>query len=49
MQTEALRIHLVLIDLAPATNAGHGQKERPVHIGADEFIEEYRRLVASEQ
>jgi hypothetical protein len=37
LQTETYRLHLVLIDLAPTTDAGR-QKEKPMLIGAEEFF-----------
>jgi hypothetical protein len=38
LQTETYRLHLVLIDLAPASEAGRRQPEKPVQIPAPEFL-----------
>jgi hypothetical protein len=38
LQTETYRLHLVLIDLAPTTEAGRRQRAQPVQIPADEFF-----------
>lgn len=38
LRTETYRLHLVLVDLAPATEAGRRQPDEPVQIGADEFL-----------
>ena len=38
LQTETYRLHLVLVDLAPTTEAGRRQRDRPVQIPADEFF-----------
>jgi hypothetical protein len=38
LQTETYRLHLVLVDLAPTTEAGRRQRDKPVQIPADEFF-----------
>jgi hypothetical protein len=38
LQTETYRLHLVLVDLAPATEAGRRQRDKPVQIPAGEFF-----------
>jgi hypothetical protein len=38
LQTETYRLHLVLVDLAPTTEAGRLQRAKPVLIPADEFF-----------
>jgi hypothetical protein len=38
LQTETYRLHLVLVDLAPTTEAGRRQRDKPVRIPADEFF-----------
>jgi hypothetical protein len=38
LQTETYRLHLVLVDLAPTTEAGRRQRDRPVQIPAEEFF-----------
>jgi hypothetical protein len=38
LQTETYRLHLVLVDLAPTTEAGRRQRNKPVQIPADEFF-----------
>lgn len=38
LQTETYRLHLVLVDLAPEDQAGHGERNAPVQIRADEFL-----------
>jgi hypothetical protein len=40
---ETYRLHLVLVDLAPATEAGRRQKDKPVRIPAEEFLSAERR------
>jgi hypothetical protein len=41
LQTETYRLHLVLVDLAPTTEAGRRERERPVQIPAQEFFAAY--------
>lgn len=38
LQTETYRLYLVLVDLAPTTEAGRRQRDKPVQIPADEFF-----------
>jgi hypothetical protein len=38
LQTETYRVHLVLVDLAPTTDAGRRQQDKPVQIPANEFF-----------
>lgn len=38
LQTETYRLHLVLVDLAPTTETGRRQRDKPVQIPADEFF-----------
>ena len=38
LQTETYRLHLVLVDLAPTTEAGRRQRDEPVQIPVDEFF-----------
>jgi hypothetical protein len=38
LQTETYRLHLVLVDLAPATEAGRRQRDKPVQIPVGEFF-----------
>jgi hypothetical protein len=38
LQTETYRLQLVLIDLAPASEAGRRQRDKPVQIPANEFF-----------
>jgi hypothetical protein len=38
LQAESYRVHLVLVDLAPTTEAGQRQHDRPVEIPASEFF-----------
>jgi hypothetical protein len=38
LQTETYRLHLVLVDLAPTTEAGRRRRDKPVQIPADEFF-----------
>lgn len=38
LQTETYRLHLVLVDLAPTTEAGRRQRDKPVQIPVDEFF-----------
>jgi hypothetical protein len=38
LQTETYRLHLVLVDLAPATEAGRRPRDKPVQISVDEFF-----------
>ena len=38
LQTETYRLHLVMVDLAPTTEAGRRQQDKPVQIPADEFF-----------
>jgi hypothetical protein len=38
LQTETYRLHLVLVDLGPATEAGRRQRDKPVQISVDEFL-----------
>jgi hypothetical protein len=38
LQTETFRLHLVLVDLAPTTQAGRRQRDKPVQIPANEFF-----------
>lgn len=38
LQTATYRLHLVLVDLAPTTEAGRRQRDKPVQIPADEFF-----------
>jgi hypothetical protein len=38
LETEAYRLHLVLVDLAPTTEAGRRQRDKPIQIPADEFF-----------
>jgi hypothetical protein len=38
LQTETYRLHVVLLDLAPTTEAGRRQRDKPVQIPADEFF-----------
>jgi hypothetical protein len=38
LQTETYRLHLVLVDLAPATAAGRSQQDKPVEIPSAEFF-----------
>ena len=38
LQMETYRLHLILIDLAPAAKAGRRQRDKPVQIPADEFL-----------
>jgi hypothetical protein len=38
LRTETYRLHLVLVDLAPAAEAGRRQREKPAVIAADEFF-----------
>jgi hypothetical protein len=38
LQTETYRLHLVLVDLAPATEAGRRHRDKPVPIPAEEFF-----------
>jgi hypothetical protein len=38
LQTETYRLHLVLVDLAPTTEAGRRQRDKPVQIPAEEFF-----------
>ena len=38
LQTETYRLHVVLVDLAPTTEAGRRQRDKPVQIPADEFF-----------
>jgi hypothetical protein len=38
LQTETYRLHLVLVDLAPTTEAGRWQQDKPVQIPIDEFF-----------
>ena len=38
LQTETYRLHLVLVDLAPTTEAGRRQRDKPVQIPADELF-----------
>ncbi len=38
LQTETYRLYLVLVDLAPATEAGRRQRDKPVQIPVDEFF-----------
>jgi hypothetical protein len=38
LQTETYRLHLVLVDLAPTTEAGRRQRNKPVQIPAAEFF-----------
>jgi hypothetical protein len=38
LQTETYRLHLVLVDLAPTTEAGRRQRDKPAQIPADEFF-----------
>ena len=38
LQTETYRLHLVLVDLAPTTETGRRQRDKPVQIPIDEFF-----------
>lgn len=38
LQTETYRLHLVLVDLAPAKDAGRRERDKPVQIPVDEFF-----------
>jgi hypothetical protein len=38
LQTETYRLHLVLVDLAPATEAGRRQRNKPVQIPVADFF-----------
>jgi hypothetical protein len=38
LRTETYRLHLVLVDIAPATEAGRRQKEKPAIIKTEEFF-----------
>ena len=38
LQTDTYRLHLVLVDLAPITEAGRRQRDKPVQIPVDEFF-----------
>jgi hypothetical protein len=38
LQTQTYRLHLVLVDLAPTTEAGRRQRDKPVQIPAAEFF-----------
>ena len=38
LQTETYRLHLLLVDLAPTTEAGRRQRDEPVQIPIDEFF-----------
>lgn len=39
LQTETYRLHLVLVDLAPTTEAGRRQRDKPIQLPTDEFFE----------
>lgn len=49
VDTETFRVHLVLVDVAPADKAGRRQDATPVHISADELIAEYQRQAAARE
>jgi hypothetical protein len=38
LQTATYRLHLVLVDLAPTTEAGRRQRNQPVQFSSDEFL-----------
>jgi hypothetical protein len=39
VQTETYRLHLILVDLAPTTEPGRREDDRPIQIRVDEFFE----------
>ena len=45
----SLRIHLLLIDVAPSTVTGRHQTQQPVHIPIEAFVTEYEHLVQEQQ
>jgi hypothetical protein len=49
LRTETFTVHLVLVDVAPAVEAGRRQTATPVRIPADEFIAEYARQTDGEE
>jgi hypothetical protein len=38
LQTETYRLHLILVDLAPTTDTGRPQRDKPIQIRADDFF-----------
>ena len=38
LQTETYRLHLVLVDLAPAPEIGRQRRDKPVQIPVEEFL-----------